>query len=47
MADDQYLRVEFLTEQITILKRHDWPGVEEELEAKRAELREILVEMEP
>lgn len=42
MTAGQYLRVEFLTKQITILKRHDWSGIEEELEAKRAELREAL-----
>jgi hypothetical protein len=36
-------RVELLTAQIDILKRNDWPGIEEELEQKRAELRAALM----
>jgi len=41
-------RIEFLTEQIAILKSaKPWPGIADEIEERRVELRQLLISILP
>lgn len=42
---DRMRKINLLTKQIDILKRKQWPGIEEELEQLRAELRRLLTSL--